>query len=166
MSILALLVTTLLIMTAPRSAHAQDWCASGNMQASEGPWIHLSRDAVSAVVEDRLTGALKRLQKRALVPVTHKDAEKLTGKRLPRPKGERYFLARAGIVGGPAVSIHEYLRNRPGAVSFWGALSSDRRKLLIVTEELTPRFPARRFAVVVRARPDIQAAASRCNSAD
>lgn len=152
----------LLAMAASQIHFPQEWCESGAVQVADAPWIDLPQGTVLPVVERQLAGALEKLLKRNFVPISSKIARILTGQKLATKKDEVFVLARAGLVGGPSVPIHQYLRNRRGAVLFMGSVSRDRKKLLVVTAELTPRFSTRPFAVVVKAPASVTTAASRC----
>lgn len=162
---LALFVLTALMVQPVEGAEKHDWCNSGLVSKADLPWSSLKPNLVWPVTKKHLTTALFKLSKRGHLRISISLASELTGQTISKQSGAVLYLARAGIVGGPGVSIHDYLRNRDGAVKFFADLNADRKKLLIVTSELSPSFPSRKFAVVVSGTPGIVSSASRCLTA-
>ena len=147
------------------AAGSHDWCKSGATGPYDGPWQSLGREAVIPVVERYLHQSVERLKADNFVRLTEKEARKLTAGEMVSRKGDIFLLARAGIVGAPGVSIHQYLRNAKGAVTFAANLTQDGKNLLVETFETSPPYPARQLPVVIRAKPGIEAASSRCMAA-
>ena len=140
-----------------------DWCTSGGLETAEGPRTSLGPGAVVPVSEAHRPRAERRLQRRPLVRVSGRYAQKVTGVPSPSRPGYRYVLVRAGLVGSPGVSISEHLE-RSGRIHFVAELSSDRKKLIVWTLELSPPFATRRLPVIAMVPNTVVEAASRCSS--
>lgn len=161
LTLLALTLTSCaLSVVAPDPA--ADWCNAGRAKASDGPWRALERGAVIPVAERYLDEAVAKLRDRGVVKVSRRYAAELTSSPLALASNDSFYLARAGLVGGPDVSVHQYLAIRGPAVRFEGEIADRTAKLLISTIETSPRYVTRRIPVVVRAGTRIKAAASRC----
>lgn len=149
---------------AAAAGESVDWCTSGRLETSEGPRTSLDPGAVVPVSEAHRPRAERRLQRRALVGVSGRYAQKVTGvPSRPRP-GYRYVLVRAGLVGSPGATISEHVE-RSGRIHFVAELSRDRKKLIVWTLELSPPFPTRRLPVIVMVPKTVVEAASRCSFA-
>lgn len=141
---------------------SDDWCNSGRVETSDGPWHALGRDAVAPVSQRHLTEAVAKLLDRTLISVSRQYAERIVSSSIVSAPGDAFFLARAGLVGGVEVPLHQYMVNAGSAVSFKGEVGAGSGKLLISTVETSPRYATRRIPVVVRTNLKIRDAASRC----
>lgn len=141
-----------------------DWCKVGYAKAADGPWRSLESEAVTPVAQAHLSEALGKLTSRSHVRITERYANKIAESRLKPKRGEVAYLARAGLLGGPAVSVPEYLANNRERIEFGGEVGLNGRKLVVHTFSTSLPYPSRRMAVVVRTKPTIKEAVSYCRS--
>lgn len=141
-----------------------DWCAAGFADPTNGPWRSLEAEAVKPVAQDHLSEALRKLRLRSHVRVTARYARKAAESSLEPKRGDVFYLVRAGILGGPDVSLREYIANHRERIQFAGSISRNEDKLMIHTFSTSLAYPSRRMAVVVRTRPTIKATLSHCRS--
>lgn len=141
-----------------------DWCKVGYSETAEGPWNPLEGDAVTPVAQDYLSEALSKLTSRSHIRISERYANKIGEFRLKPKRGEVVYLARAGLLGGPAASVRQYLANNRVRIEFGGEVRSDGRKLVVHTFSTSLPYPSRKMAVVVRTKPTIVEAVSYCRS--
>lgn len=163
---LSLLIVTFLVgANLSQSLPRNNWCMSGVIRPEEGPFRSLGDNAILPILERYLQQNVELLRRRPLVLLSPRQASRLTGVDLKASSGEVFFMARAGVVGAPALTIHQYLANRGVARTFLGSISANGKKLMITTSELSPPYPPRQFAVVVKAPRTVETASAGCITA-
>lgn len=83
----------------------QPWCTR-DFPGSPAEWSDLPGARITMVELSRLEGAVRRLRRSSIVPLTPMQARDLTGQ--SRPPNGRYYLIRSGIFARPNASRADY----------------------------------------------------------
>ena len=140
---------------------SDNWCQRFEADFSRPEWTSLPSGSVALVRPEAMGEALRTLEGRPFVAISEDVAQQMTG--VQRFVAAHQYLARTGVLGGPSVSLEEYLRHASSYIRFEGTWNQASRTFFIESFQLSGHDNPRNVAVVISAPAPVVRVVSSCH---